>query len=156
MVVPDAGNWGNSLSASAAVEAPPEVPHREADAGEQGATDSPVPVTEAQPKADESGVYREDWLGTQSPDAVTLQLVAVSRESSLRRFLNQHQLSAPTAYFHTQRNGKDWYVVVHGVYSDRTAAQAAIPALPEAIRQGRPWPRTFASVQTDIQAEAAP
>lgn len=156
LVVPDVGDDGGPEPTSAAAVAPMGGTHQEAGDREQRPADRPAPVADAQPTPRESGVYSEDWLRSQPPDAVTLQLVAVSREPSLHRFLNQHQLSGPTAYFHTLRNGKDWYVVVHGVYPDRTAAEAAIPALPEAIRQGGPWPRTFASIHSDIQAGAAP
>lgn len=105
----------------------------------------------APPGSDTPDVRGENWLLNQSPEAVTLQLLGVSREASLKRFLKEHPFPGPTAYFHTFRNGKPWYVLVHGVYPDRDTAKAAIASLPEGLRTGNPWPRTFASIQTDIQ-----
>ena len=155
-VVPNAGDNGGLESPGAAATAPVGNARHETSDGDRRPAERPAPVTETRWTVDDSGVYREDWLSSQPPDAVTLQVVAVSRDSSLRQFLKQHQLAEPTAYFHTLRNGKDWYVVVHGVYPDRRAASDAIATLPEAIREGGPWPRTFASIHTDIQAGAAP
>lgn len=129
---------------------PPAAPVKESVAAPQVArAEPPAPVAPAAPAS--AGIHRESWLKQQSPGAVTLQVLGVSNEASLKRFLDQHKLPGPMAYFHTTRNGKPWFVLVHGVYPDRDAAKAAVAALPEVLRKGSPWPRTFESIQADIR-----
>jgi MSHA biogenesis protein MshM len=156
----DSGRMSLSSPAAPVSVTPPVATvggHEAGDAKQRPVDDRPAPALKTQPAGGEAGVYRENWLRSQPPDAVTLQLVAVSQESSVHRFLKQAQLPGPTAYFHMLRNKKDLYVVVYEVYPNLAAAKAAIPALPQAIRQGGgPWPRTFASIQRDIQSGAAP
>ena len=105
---------------------------------------------------DDPGVNREAWLLTQPAEAFTLQLLGVSKKSSVNRFLRDYQFSEPVAYFHTYRGGKDWYVLVYGVYADRAAAKAAIGSLPGPVREIGPWSRSFSSIQSDIQASRSP
>ncbi|MBU1190572.1 MAG: SPOR domain-containing protein [Gammaproteobacteria bacterium] len=95
------------------------------------------------------------WLLERPASHFTLQLLGVRNESSLQQFLAKSKLPGPVAYFHTEYKGGDWYVLVQGDYPTMAAAQAAINTLPSAVRKSKPWPRTFATVQADIQ-KAAP
>src|SRR5690606_40797418 len=52
-------------------------------------------------------------------------------------------------YVKTVRKEQDWFVVLHGEYSDRAAARAAVSQLPEEIRKLQPWVRQFREVQAD-------
>jgi len=139
-----------------ATVAPVEGAQQDTGKGEQPAVASSAEVANTRPEADTSGLYREDWLRRQPPEAVTLQLIALSQEASVHRFVKEQPLPEPTAYFHRTGKGKDLYIVVYGVYSDRAAAKAAISTLPKEMRQGPPLPRTFASIQKDIPAGESP
>jgi DamX protein len=138
--------------AAVATVAPVEGAQQDTGKGEQPAVASSAEVANTRPEADTSGLYREDWLRRQPPEAVTLQLIALSQEASVHRFVKDQPLPEPTAYFHRTRKGKDLYIVFYGVFSDSAAAKAAISTLPKAMRQGSPLPRTFASIQKDIPA----
>lgn len=91
------------------------------------------------------------WLLERPAAHFTLQLLGVRNESSLQKYIAQRQIPGPVAYFHTEYMGGDWYVLVQGDYPTMNAAREAISALPAAVRKSKPWPRTFATVHTDIQ-----
>jgi DamX protein len=93
---------------------------------------------------------REDWLLAQKPTNYTLQLLGVSEEPSVLAFIKRHGLEGRVAYFHTYRDGTDWYALVYGIYANREAARAARSTLPAAVQKQDPWPRSLASVHTDI------
>lgn len=72
------------------------------------------------------------------------------REAAIRQFIKAQGLKGQMAILRTQRQGQDWYVLLYGDYPSRAAANAAVAQLPAAVRAGKPWPRSFASVQADI------
>jgi len=43
--------------------------------------------------------------------------------------------------------GKAWYVIVAGIYTDRTAAKKALAAFPYELRKQSPWVKNIQSVQ---------
>ncbi len=88
-----------------------------------------------------------DWLMRQKPENYSLQLIALQQEAAARRFIADHQLAGKAYYFHTSRNGKSWFAVLHGLYSGREAALAARNTLPEPLRRRDIWPRSIASIQ---------
>ncbi|MNG31662.1 hypothetical protein D3C84_1175080 [compost metagenome] len=56
-------------------------------------------------------------------------------------------------YFKKVHQGQPLYVVTYGKFSSRAAAQAAIKSLPASVQAGKPWPRSFASIQQEaVQA----
>ena len=88
------------------------------------------------------------WLMQQDPEHYTLQLVAVSKPEGLKRFVEQHGLKAPVrgsvpdlGYFSFNRDGRELYVLVLGVFADRASAQARRSQLPESVLDNSPWIR---------------
>jgi DamX protein len=54
--------------------------------------------------------------------------------------------------FKTSYRHKEWYVLLHGLYSTRQQALAALEKLPLSLRQDtQPWARTLASVQKALE-----
>lgn len=53
--------------------------------------------------------------------------------------------------YQTTHNGKDWFVVVSGIYGSRTEATAAVNALPAKLRAQSPWIRPVADAQKAIR-----
>ncbi|MEJ1389458.1 MAG: AAA family ATPase [Candidatus Sedimenticola sp. (ex Thyasira tokunagai)] len=93
---------------------------------------------------------REAWLQVQNPGSYTLQLIGVQSEQAAYAFTARHKVEQVSAIFKTEREGKPWFSVVHGVYADRDAAVAAREVLPAGVRSGAVWPRSFASIQQAI------
>ncbi|MOA60405.1 hypothetical protein D3C78_1852770 [compost metagenome] len=54
-------------------------------------------------------------------------------------------------YFRKLHQGKPLYVVTYGAFSTPAAAKSAVSALPSRLQAGKPWPRTFASIQQEIR-----
>lgn len=86
------------------------------------------------------------WLWSQDPRHFTLQLFGTYQADSARHFIQQHKLSGKAVMFKTLREGRDWYVLVYGSYTDRSKAKQAIRGLPKSLASSSPWVRSFASV----------
>lgn len=91
------------------------------------------------------------WLWSQDPRHFTLQLFGTYQRDSVKGFIEQHKLRGKVAAFKSQRNGRDWYVLVYGSYADRNAAKQAISRLPASLRKSAPWVRSFASIHEVLQ-----
>jgi DamX protein len=101
---------------------------------------------------DENHIKGEDWLRYQNPNAYTIQVLGAHDQETLKKFLAQHPL-ADVAMFKTSYHDKNWYVLVHGIYSNRSTALAALEKLPVSLRQStQPWARTLASIQKLINS----
>jgi len=96
--------------------------------------------------------FDEPKLLAMSAENYVLQLMAVESRAKLEAFLKANTVGAPPLRYEALRGGKRLIVLVAGPYSDRNAAQVAMAKLPEALRATKPWPRTVASVQSDIRA----
>lgn len=93
----------------------------------------------------------ESWIWSQDPSNFTLQLLGVRELASVKKFLkNYADLSSHAVYFHTRHDGRDWYAIIYGVYTDRQKARAAITRLPPALQKVSPWIRTFASIHAEL------
>jgi DamX protein len=92
------------------------------------------------------GVRDERWLQAQNPHHYVIQLVGSREPGAVGRFLVHHALGEEAAWFATSHDGQPWYVVVYGLYPDRTAAHSAITSLPKGLRDGKPWARPIAGI----------
>jgi DamX protein len=81
----------------------------------------------------------------------TIQLVGLSTEKSARAFISENGLSGRAKFVHTQRAGKDWYVLILGEYATMQQAQLAIQKLPKKLQAYHPWPRKIATLQPGAQ-----
>ncbi len=91
-----------------------------------------------------------DWLRQQNPQHFTLQLLAGRDRDTIEDFIRQHDLVDSAVYFRTRRGGRDWYALVYNSYSNKADALAALNKLPAAWRKYRPWMRSFASIQKEL------
>lgn len=89
------------------------------------------------------------WLLRQKPNAYTLQILGVHDRLTLNKFLTQHPLNEIAMYKTTFQN-KDWYVVLYGIYPNRSQAEEARKTLPTSLRETQPWIRSLASVHNSI------
>ena len=90
------------------------------------------------------------WLWSQNPTHYTLQIMAGSNLDAIQRFWQTQNLPGKAVYYHTNKNGQSLYVLVYGSYSNRDQAAAAIASLPGAIRNNKPWPRSFGDIHGSL------
>ncbi|MDM8557600.1 AAA family ATPase [Candidatus Parabeggiatoa sp. HSG14] len=105
----------------------------------------------AKNKGEQTEIKGEDWLYRQAPNAYTLQILGAYDHLTLKSFLAKYNLKE-VAMFKTSHNNKDWYVLLYGIYSTRSQANAARKELPAALQKDtKPWVRSLASVQKTIK-----
>lgn len=100
------------------------------------------PVTDLPPGAKDTR-----WLLQQDPDYFTLQLVTVSSPESARAFVARQREPGEFTIYQLQRDGRILHVVLYGLFSSRSAAQAAADNLPAEVGQVQPWIRSVGQVQ---------
>jgi DamX protein len=88
-----------------------------------------------------------DWYAGRPAGNYALQILGTRSESSAKTFVGKH--GGEYRYFKKLHQGQALYVVTYGQFSSRAAAQAAIKSLPAAVQAGKPWPRSFASIQQE-------
>jgi septal ring-binding cell division protein DamX len=93
-------------------------------------------------------VHDIEWLSKQDPEKYVLQLIGAYEKDTIKLYLksfdrNEEQIIA----FTTSNKGKDWHVLVYGLYNDRDKALAAIDTLPSRAKLMAPWPRTVGSIK---------
>ncbi len=92
----------------------------------------------------------EAWIWTQSPSDYTLQLLALSTESSIQAYIKKHQLGNQAVYFKFIKNGKPLYVLIYGSYTDKATAAKALQSLKNKVPGSKPWLRRFADIHAMI------
>jgi DamX protein len=112
------------------------------------AANAPKPAEQSAPKSAAAGSGSAAWYQGVAGSRYTLQILGTRSEDSARAFVAQN--GADYRYFRKMLDGKPFYVVTYGSFADRDAAQAALKALPAKVQSGKPWPKTFSSIQQEI------
>ncbi len=111
----------------------------------------PVAVKPAPAVAAKAGSASAGWYGAQPASQYALQILGTRSEAGAQAFVSKN--GAEYRYFKKMHQGQPLFVVTYGKFSSRAAAQAAIKSLPAAVQAGKPWPRSFASIQQEaVQA----
>ena len=98
------------------------------------------------------GLRDDNWVRAQDPGHYVLQLIGARDIRTLELYLaDAPEIRSGLAVITTWNAGNPWYVFIYGIYPDRDAAVADLGRLPAVIRKGEPWPRTIASVLSDLQ-----
>lgn len=120
--------------------------------------DSPEPnsvitkkKTKSPSRVSDASIKGEQWLLKQSPNSYTLQLIGLGDEQSATDFIRRYKLERNATYFKTKLNGRPWFPVLYGIYTDRERAIVASSQLPADLKKKGPWPRSLASVQQAIK-----
>ena len=133
------------------VAAPAAKPTAPAATAAKPATTPVKPVAKVEkPAAPASGASGSGWYASQAGGNYALQVLGTGSESAAQAFVREQ--GAEYHYFKKTLNGKPLYVVTYGNFANRSAAQAAIKALPAKVQAGKPWPKTFSSIQQEAQA----
>jgi len=160
---PSAGAVANPvpvISAAAPVSSPPAVPNSPvaavpaAQAAPSAAVPTPAPKPVVKPaekpvvsKPVNAPAVSGDWYRSQAGSHYALQVFGTRSESSAQTFVQQQ--GAGYRYFKKVHQGQPLYVVTYGNFASRSAAQTAIKVLPAKVQAGKPWPRSFASIQQE-------
>ena len=96
-----------------------------------------------------------DWLGRQDPNSYTLQLMSSTERSDTQKILNQHALD-PHAICAYEKEAQQRYMLLHGVFPDRAAAEKRISALPARLRQNKPWIRQIRAINAQVSVTPEP
>ena len=107
----------------------------------------PAPVPASTPAT--GGAGSSGWYLSQPVGQYTLQLFGTAAESAAQAMVREG--GGEYRYFRKQHQGKPLYVVTYGRFSSPAAAKAAAAGLPARLQAGKPWPRTFASIQQEIR-----
>lgn len=131
--------------------APGQPEPEETTPGEESrATPAGPPAPPQAPTVAGGRLHDRLWLLQQDPDTYTVQVLGVSSEAALRSYYDRYRFSGDSGYFNAPRDGRDWFVLVTGLYPSAEAAREAIRALPEEVRANHPWVRRLGDVQLAI------
>ncbi len=98
--------------------------------------------------ADESkSFYSSAWVKRQKPQSFVVQLFGSRDRASTTRFIRDHGIGEKATVVEVTLKGAPWYVVVTGLYTTRTAATAAIHAMPAPLAKQQPWPRAVSTLK---------
>lgn len=89
------------------------------------------------------------WYLSQPVGQYTLQLFGTNSESAAQTMVREG--GGEYRYFRKLHQGKSLYVVTYGHFPSAAAAKTAVTGLPARLQAGKPWPRTFASIQQEIR-----
>ncbi len=132
------------------VATPPAKPNAPAATAAKPATAPVKPVAKVEKPAPAASGSAGAWHASQPGSNYALQVLGTGSESAAQAFIRQQ--GAEYHYFKKTLNGKPLYVVTYGNFANRAAAQAAIKTLPAKVQAGKPWPKTFSSIQQEAQA----
>lgn len=127
------------------------IKEKEATAPTEKVNTSPVKADRTTDPQTLNRFDKTEWLMTQNPNRYSLQLLGAYTLSAVQEFIREQGSLNDFAYFKTEHNNRDWYVVVYGLYRNRGSAIAAIEELPKDLQALTPWARTVRSIQQDIR-----
>jgi len=134
-----------SLATPEPVDEP--APETAPQAEPQAPVQAPTPAPATPPRTEATGLQDATWLAQQPATHYTIQILGLGELQALRNYARDQSLEGDVAWFRTQRNNQDWFVLVAGNYPDAEAARAAIARLPAEVRRNQPWVRSFGSIQ---------
>jgi DamX protein len=77
----------------------------------------------------------------------TIQLLASHRKDKLKRFATTHHIQGDVQFRHTERYGKDWYLLTLGEFGRQDHAKSALDKLPKEIADYKPWVRLIKDIK---------
>lgn len=90
-------------------------------------------------------------LKQKSLRSYTVQLSAGTEVTPLLTYAKKQKLTGRYWIYQTEYRGSPWYVLIQGEYASAKQAKAAINAMPAALKQSQPWPKSFGQVQKEMK-----
>ncbi len=116
---------------------------------ELDSTEKPATAAPGKPPAGAGETACSEWLGRQNPRQYTLQLMSSTARSDALGVLDRYPLD-PHAICAYKKDETQRYMLLYGVFENRTAAQQAVSALPGELRQNKPWIRRIRAVRSQL------
>lgn len=94
---------------------------------------------------DFSTINDANWLSQQNPENYIIQIASGYSKRTLADFISRYADTLKPqdfAWFKTLRNGRDWFVLVYGNYSNFDIAMKKLDSFPQSIQKSRPYIRT--------------
>jgi DamX protein len=88
------------------------------------------------------------WYRGQSGSNFAVQILGTGSEAKAKALVQSN--GGQYRYYRKLYQGKPLYVVTYGDFPNRDAAEAAIKSLPAELKSGKPWPKSFASIQQEL------
>ncbi len=101
-----------------------------------------------------SETHQESWIQQQKSSDYTFQLMGSWEHYEVQEFIDKYALTGDVAEFESMRNGRVWYALIYGVYSDKNTALKASKQWPAPLNTLPSWLRRFDSVQKQIKDKA--
>lgn len=98
-----------------------------------------------------SAYHQDAWYRQRPATDYTLQLLGTRSRQAALDFMKGQAGVSDLGYFETLHEGKPWFVVTQGAYTNRSQAQQGVTRLPEALRKQQPWPRSMGSIQQSLR-----
>ena len=92
-----------------------------------------------------------DWLMSQSSDKYVLQLISAIKTETITNYLKYFDNNDEIIELSANIKGKNYHILVYGLFDSSDLARAEISKLPEKARQIKPWVRTVGSIKELIQ-----
>lgn len=102
------------------------------------------------------GIHNREWVSRQAPELFTIQAGASSNPDALRRMLERHARDHVSAWFLHRPRASEPFTAIIGNFESREEAEAALAALPRAVKTNAPWIRPLAVIQREIQSNQVP
>ena len=112
-------------------------------------TPAPAPIPAPASQAQATGIGQGRQVLALPSNQFTVQLLGAASRANVEAFVQRHQ-SAPLYWFVSENQGRPWYVVIHGSYPSRAAAQTAANAFSGELGRLQPWIRSLSAVQQDV------
>ena len=96
----------------------------------------------------------KNWLFSGQPSTITIQIKSLPTEVKLDGELERmsQQIDMNNIYlYQKQQNGHIYNVILYGQFSQRSDALAALNNLPASIKNNRPYLRTLAGINRDVE-----
>jgi TPR repeat protein len=97
---------------------------------------------------DNSVATQDDWLRQQPSHYYTMQLAASVQKELLQAHARDLPLDQQYAIVESVRNGKTWYALIYGSYTNSRHARLASNNLPANMRAWQPWIRPFGDIKS--------
>ncbi|MFW2440087.1 MAG: SPOR domain-containing protein [Arenicellales bacterium] len=102
--------------------------------------------------AEDAAIHRDNWYLSQPDEYATIQLSGHANEEAAIAYIKSSGLSGDTGYYQSLYKEQPWYAVTSGVFRNLVEARSHLKSLPADLQQHAPWPRTFITIKSLINA----
>ncbi len=88
--------------------------------------------------------FRGDkWMSSQQKGSYTIQVLGSRNEQTAIKYIEGESSSKELLYIESRYKEKPWFVVIFGVYPNKTAARTVLDKLPTSVKKQKPWIRSL-------------